>query len=101
MATGLVSRHEFCYGGIWQDYPKSPGGATMVDRSRSGLRCRSVRYVNSPQGALPRFTRGTIRYEMENLGRRLVFVDWDHGISVPVFPDEIEVLGQEGRLETR
>ena len=72
----------------------------MVDRSRSGLRCRSARHVNSPQGAFPRFTQGTIRYEIENLGRRLVFVDWDHGISVPVFPDEIEVLGLAGRLET-
>jgi hypothetical protein len=26
---------------------------------------------------------------MENLGRRLVFVHWDTGITVPVFPNEI------------
>jgi hypothetical protein len=28
---------------------------------------------------------------MENLGRQLIFVSWDTGISVPVFPAEIEL----------
>jgi hypothetical protein len=27
---------------------------------------------------------------MENLGRQLILVRWDTGISVPAFPDEIE-----------
>jgi len=33
-------------------------------------------------------------YEMENLGRQLLLVSWDLGISVPVFPDEIELAAQ-------
>ena len=45
--------------------------------------------------ALPRETYGTLRYEEENLGRRLVFVVWDNGMNVPIFPDEVEVLETE------
>jgi hypothetical protein len=41
---------------------------------------------------LIRAATGTIRYEMENLGRSLVMVDWDKGFTVPVFPHEIEML---------
>jgi len=32
---------------------------------------------------------------MENLGRRLILVHWDIGITVPVFPDEITLESQE------
>jgi hypothetical protein len=63
-----------------------------MDRSRAGVRCRTRRQINTTQGYLPRDSQGTIRYEIENLGRRLVFVDWDNGMSVFVFPHEIEVL---------
>jgi hypothetical protein len=31
---------------------------------------------------------------MNNLGRRLVFVDWDKGMKVLVFAEEIEILEQ-------
>ena len=67
----------------------------MMDRSRYGARCRTLRHLNTLEGILPRDTHGTLRYEMDNLGRRLVFVDWDNGMSPPVFPHEIEVLEQE------
>ena len=67
----------------------------MMDRSRSGARCRTLRHVNTVKGILPRDSYGTLRYEMDNLGRRLMFVDWDNGMRVPVFPYEIEVLEQE------
>ncbi len=67
----------------------------MMDHSRSGARCRTRYHVNTVEGALPRHSRGTIRYELDNLGRRLVFVDWDNGMGVPVFPHEIEVLAGE------
>jgi hypothetical protein len=51
------------------------------------------------EGDLARAATGTIRYEMENLGRNLVMVDWDKGFTVPVFPHEIEmVVEQEARL---
>jgi len=41
---------------------------------------------------LRRGSRGTIRYELDNLDRRLVFMDWDNGMKVPVFPYEIAML---------
>ena len=64
----------------------------MIDRSRSGRRCRTNQLVRTVEGDLIRAATGTIRYEMENLGRSLVMVDWDKGFMVPVFPHEIELL---------
>lgn len=43
------------------------------------------------KGDLSRGSQGTIIYEMENLGRALILVHWDTGISLPMFPDEIEL----------
>ena len=67
----------------------------MVDRSRAGARCQTVRRIDTAKGLLPRETCGTLRYEEENSGRRLVFVEWDNGMQVPVFPDELEILEAE------
>jgi len=53
--------------------------------------------IRTVKGDLPRGSQGTVVYEMENLGRRLLLVSWDLGISVPVFPDEIEL---EAQLDT-
>lgn len=61
----------------------------MVDRTRSGYRCRTVRLVRTVKGDLPRDSFGTVVYEMHNLGRQLILVRWDVGFEVPVFPDEI------------
>ncbi|HJY81922.1 MAG TPA: hypothetical protein VKK81_12675 [Candidatus Binatia bacterium] len=69
----------------------------MIDRSHSGWRCRTQRLIRTVKGDLPRGSQGTVVYEMENLGRRLLLVSWDLGISVPVFPDEIEL---EAQLDT-
>ncbi|MGH7961167.1 MAG: hypothetical protein ACRERD_04980 [Candidatus Binatia bacterium] len=66
-----------------------------MDHAHTGARCRALQHINTVKGTLPRGSFGTIRYEMDNLGRRLVLVDWDTGISVPVFPPEIEMLLQE------
>ena len=71
-----------------------------MDRSHSGLRCRTVRHLYTVKGALARESEGTIRYEVENLlGRKLIFVDWDNGMSVPVFPHEIEIVTPEESYE--
>ena len=64
----------------------------MTDHSRAGMRCRTLRFVRTVEGDLRRDAEGTIRYEMDNLDRRLVLVEWDQGFTVPVFPHEIEVL---------
>ncbi|HEV8711450.1 MAG TPA: hypothetical protein VGX03_01320 [Candidatus Binatia bacterium] len=68
----------------------------MIDRTHTGWRCRTQRLIRTVKGDLPRGSQGTIVYETENLGRQLIFVSWDTGISVPVFPDEIE---WEARLD--
>jgi hypothetical protein len=52
-----------------------------------------IRHVQDRGGAVDRFTHGTIRYGMQNLGRDLVLVDWDTGRTNMVFPDDIEILG--------
>ena len=63
----------------------------MIDRSRAGLRCHTLRLVRTVKGNLPRGSQGAVESEMENLGRHLILVKWDTGFSVPVFPDEIEI----------
>jgi hypothetical protein len=70
-------------------------GEFMIDRKRSGWRCRTTLLVRTVEGDLRRDARGTIRYETENLGRNLVMVQWDQGFIVPVFPHEIEVFAEE------
>ncbi len=67
----------------------------MINRIFSGTRCRVVRQVHYPGGAIHRFTLGTIRYAMENLGRELVMVDWDTGQATVVFPTDIELVASE------
>ena len=67
------------------------GGITM-NRSRSGLRCRTLRNIITPKGLLPRNTEGVFRSEGRHLGRPVIFADWDNGMSVPVPPHEIAVL---------
>jgi hypothetical protein len=74
-------------------------GVSMIDRTRAGMRCRTIRFVRTVEGDLSKDAQGTIRYEMENLDRQLVLVEWDRGFTVPVFPHEIEVFsGEEARL---
>ncbi|HEV8713956.1 MAG TPA: hypothetical protein VGX03_14160 [Candidatus Binatia bacterium] len=63
----------------------------MVDRTHTGLRCRVVRHLSTRDGLLRRDAYGTIQYEMDNLGRHLVFVDWDNGMTTPVFAQEVEI----------
>jgi len=70
----------------------------MLDRSHFGRRCRTLLQVSTAQGTLRRYSEGTIRYEMDNLDRHLIFVDWDNGMTALVFPGEIEMLMQEGVL---
>jgi hypothetical protein len=66
----------------------------MIDRTHTGLRCHTRQLVRTVKGDLPRNSQGTVVYETESLGRQLILVSWDTGISVPVFPDEIELEAQ-------
>ena len=66
----------------------------MIDRTHTGLRCHTQHLVRTVKGDLPRGSQGTVVYETENLGRQLILVQWDTGVTVPVFPDEIELESQ-------
>lgn len=66
----------------------------MVDRCHTGMHCRTNRHLTTRDGRLPQHSQGTIQYEIENLGRHLVFVQWENGMSTPVFREEIEIVEQ-------
>jgi hypothetical protein len=66
-------------------------GITM-NRSRSGLRCRTLCNIITSKGLLPRNTEGVFRSEGRHLGRPVIFADWENGMNVPVPPHEIAVL---------
>ena len=70
----------------------------MTDRSRAGYRCETQYFLRTVKGDLPRGSQGTIAYEMENLGRHLILVNWDKGFAVPVFPDEITLRSEAASL---
>ena len=71
----------------------------VMDRTLCGKRCHTVRTVAHHRGRLPRETPGTIRYALENIGRTLVFVDFDSGASLMVLPDDISLEGPETTVE--
>ena len=64
---------------------------TMIDTSRKGRRCRAKKMVRTHEAKIEPERRGTIVHELENLGRRMVLVEWDDNSSLYVFPDEIEI----------
>jgi hypothetical protein len=78
-------RHADC----WTLSPE--GVASMLDRTLAGARCRTVRPIAHHGGYLPRMLQGTIRYQVENLGRKLINVDFDSGQSMMVFADDVIV----------
>jgi hypothetical protein len=64
----------------------------MIDLSSKGIRCRAAREIRTNWGMVTTSTGGTIQYEIENVGRYLILVDWDNGLSLNVSPSEIEVI---------
>ena len=68
----------------------------MIDRTQAGTRCSTARFIRTVKGDLPRGSYGTVLHAMENLGRRLILVHWDTGITVPAFPDEIRLESRDG-----
>jgi hypothetical protein len=60
-------------------------------RATEGRRCQAKRTIRSHQGFVSADTRGTITGEIENLGRRLIAVRWDNGLSIYVFSEEIAI----------
>jgi hypothetical protein len=57
-----------------------------------GRRCRSTRAITHQRGVLARAVEGTVLASRENLGRRLITVDFDSGEKLVLFAHEIEPL---------
>ena len=66
----------------------------MVDTSLTGMRCRATKEIRSHRGLIRRYSEGIIQYNMDNLGRHLISVQWDNGVIDYVYALEIEILGQ-------
>lgn len=64
----------------------------MIDLSSKGTKCRAVREIHSYEGTVSASMEGVIQYEIENLGRHLINVHWDNGLTLNVFPNEIEII---------
>ncbi|MGE5217287.1 MAG: hypothetical protein ACM3SP_09845 [Chloroflexota bacterium] len=67
----------------------------MFDTNLAGARCRASRNVRSHRGLIERSTEGTIQHGIDNLGRHLISVHWDIGVTDYVFPSEIEIIDKE------
>ena len=64
----------------------------MFETDLKGTRCRTTRVVRSHRGVIGRSTEETIQHDIDNLGRHLISVRWDSGITDYVFPSEIEIV---------
>ena len=69
----------------------------MIDKTKSGIRCQAKGMLYSHSAMVQSGEQGTINYEVENLGRRMVLVQWDNGSSMFAFPDEIEIIRTPNR----
>jgi hypothetical protein len=68
------------------------GSDDPMDTRLAGLKCRSTKPIRSHRGVVGISTEGTIQHDIYNLGRRLISVQWDGGITDYVFPSEIEII---------
>jgi hypothetical protein len=63
----------------------------MINQSQKGMRCRTTKLIRTHGGLISRFTEGTIQGVIDNLGRQLISVEWDSGVTTYVFFNEIEI----------
>ena len=63
----------------------------MTNGIQKGMKCRTTREIRTHGGRLGRFTEGTIQAVIDNLGRQLISVEWDSGVTSYVFFNEIEI----------
>ena len=58
------------------------------------MRCRATKQIRSHRGLIRKYSEGIIQYDMDNVGRHLISVQWDNGVIDYVYPPEIEILGE-------
>ena len=63
----------------------------MINGIQKGMRCRTTKVIRTHGGLLGRFTEGTIQGVIDNLGRQLIGVEGDSGVTTYVFINEIEI----------
>lgn len=63
----------------------------MINLSQNGMRCRVTKEIRTHEGLIRRFSEGTILGVVDNLGRQLINVEWDSGITTYAFFNEIEI----------
>jgi len=68
----------------------------MISLSQNGMRCRATKEIRTHEGLIKRFTEGTIQGVIDNLGRQLINVEWDSGITTYAFFNEIEITDGVG-----
>jgi hypothetical protein len=66
-----------------------------METNSNGMRCRAVRELRTHRGLIKKCTEGTIQDCIENLGRRLIGIRWDSGITEYAFPSEIEIIPEQ------
>ena len=65
-----------------------------------GRRCRTVHAIPHPKGRLARNSEGTVLACRENLGRQLITVGFDAGMTVVLFPHEVELTPRANKAST-
>jgi hypothetical protein len=65
----------------------------MIDTRRAGMRCRAKQILRGHAAIIEPGSHGTVVYEVENLERGLILVEWDSGSSLYAFSNEIEITG--------
>jgi hypothetical protein len=63
----------------------------MIDRKRTGMRCGAKKIIRNHKVTIQPANQGTILYEVENLGRKLILVQWDGKSSTYAFPEDLEI----------
>jgi hypothetical protein len=64
----------------------------MIDATAAGTRCQATREIRTHAGLIKRSAEGVILYDIDSLGRRLIYVQWDNGLAGYVYPVEIEAV---------
>jgi hypothetical protein len=75
-------------------YSDRQGRLVMDIELSAGLRCRARKPITHPRGIVRRAAEGTVLSARENIGRKLVTVDFDSGEKLVLFPHEIELIDQ-------
>jgi len=60
-----------------------------------GKRCRAEKTITGHQGIVKANTEGTVQHVIDNLDRQLINVEWDNGVIMYAFPDEVEIQETE------